>query len=56
MRFCGTPSVAVMPPPPIYTIRGMIPGVNQLDTFSPPRMDFSMKPAWVLNADAYPMP
>jgi len=45
-----------MPPPPIYTIRGMIPGVNQLDTFSPPRMDFSMKPAWVLNADAYPMP
>ncbi len=54
---CTAPAVVVIPPPLIHTSQSV--GAMRhwlIDVFAPPRVDFSQRPGWVLNADEYPMP
>ena len=53
----GSPSLTVIPPKVIHTSRNIGNDTGWLiDIFSPPRMDFSLKPGMVCNAGQYPMP
>jgi len=53
----GSPSVTIIPPHAIHTSQSIGPELNQLvDIFAPPRVDFSLTPGKVTNADEYPMP
>jgi len=52
-----SPSVLVIPARVIHTTQDVGEGSTWLiDIFAPPRMDFSSKPGFVLNAAEYPMP
>jgi hypothetical protein len=52
-----SPSALVIPTNLIHTTQDVGEGVTWLvDVFGPPRMDFSLQPGVVRNADEYPMP
>lgn len=53
----ASPSVLIIPANVIHTTRYVGQGIGWfVDIFAPPRMDFSLKPGWVRNADEYPVP
>jgi mannose-6-phosphate isomerase-like protein (cupin superfamily) len=55
----GAPSATMIPARVIHTSEALKPGPEgnrMADIFSPPRLDFSLQPGWVKNADEYPMP
>ena len=53
----GSPSTTLIPAGVVHTSQGVAgEGMRLVDVFSPPRVDFSLRPGVVRNADAYPMP
>ena len=53
----ASPSVLVIPARVLHTSQDVGEGATWLiDIFGPPRLDFSSKPGFVLNAEDYPMP
>jgi mannose-6-phosphate isomerase-like protein (cupin superfamily) len=53
----GCPSVLIIPPNVVHTSRNVGDKLSWLvDIFAPPRVDFSKKPGFVLNAEDYPAP
>jgi hypothetical protein len=56
-RRCAAPAVVVIPPPLVHTSQSVGEMRHWLiDVFAPPRLDFSQRPGWVLNAAEYPLP
>lgn len=56
-EYLSSPGVVIIPPPAVHTSQGIGSGPHQLiDIFCGPRVDFSSRAGWVLNADAYPAP
>jgi hypothetical protein len=56
-HYAQSPSVLVIPPNVIHTTQDVGEGTTWLiDVFGPPRMDFSSRPGFVLNAADYPLP
>ena len=53
----SSPSTAVIPAGVIHTSEGIAgEGMRLVDVFGPPRVDFSLRPGVVRNAEDYPMP
>ena len=54
-QHCVAPALVVIPPPLVHTSQAVGDMRHWLiDVFAPPRLDFSRRPGWVLNADEYP--
>lgn len=52
---CGSPSMTFIPAQVLHTSQAVGEARNEMyDLFCPPRLDFSLKPGWVLNEADYP--